>query len=201
MTLALRPPADVRVVWDGQSHASVPAYPNRMPDYAMAGINVPFTVVAVGGAGWDELDPTVNTRLFDQVRTGKTDVLVMCAGGIGDIFDLGYTGAQTYTAAVDYKNAAVAAGFDACLITTTFTVGPAVYAPTAGQLQAIADYNALVLANSGAFDAVVDITAAPLNDPTNSTYFDIDQLHLKATGAAVAGGRLTGPLETLIASL
>ena len=44
--------------------------------------------------------------------------------------------------------------------------------------------NALMVADgSGAFDAAIDISIAPYDDPTNPTYFQVDQTHLTQLGA------------------
>jgi lysophospholipase L1-like esterase len=200
MAARLRLPAPIRVVFDGQSHNETPAPPNSIPDFLMHGRAIPWVEVAVGGAGWDELDPTQAARLFPQVRSGLTDVLIM-NGGQGDVLDLGYTGAQAYTAAVDYKNAAVAAGFDAVLITTQPAFAAGVYPITGPMLTARAAYNALVLANSGGFDAVADISVDPLDDATDTTYFQFDRLHLTAVGAEAAADLIAPALDALLASL
>jgi hypothetical protein len=202
-----------RVVFDGQSLLQTPAE-RPLPTALM--VKCPgydWTTVAVGGAGWGELGPGATgvepaaRRLFPQVRPGRIDVLFMC-GGQGDILDLGSTGAQAYTAATTYKNNAKAAGFDYVVITTMPAMGPQVFPstpeaprPTPAEYTAIADYNAAVLGNAGAFDLVMDISTAPLNNATNMTYFAFDRLHFEVMGAERAAQKCGFPFRTFLEAL
>jgi hypothetical protein len=197
MTLALRPQAPVRPVFYGQSQLGTPPPPNNSATFCMATTGLPWGLDVVGGRGWEEGLPTIGATLFPQARAGLSNPLIMC-GGTGDIFDLNRTGAQTYASAIACRDLAVAAGFGPVLITTHLPVGP-FYSPTAPQLQAIDDLNVLTLANSGAFDAVVDIATAPLDDPTDTTYYAVDELHLNATGAQVLGEKMRTALLAMIA--
>jgi lysophospholipase L1-like esterase len=201
MTLALRSQAPVRVVWDGQSMNNNPPPPNAMPNFAMSGLGVPWTAdPAIGGTGWPALLTTIATRLGRHRRPGLDDILVM-NGGQDGILTQGRTGAQVYADAIAYRDAAVALGFGPVMITTMPDWADGFYTITGTMDTHKASHNALVLANSGGFDAVVDISVAPLNDALNTTYFAIDRLHLNATGAAAAGAILAPAIVSLIASL
>jgi lysophospholipase L1-like esterase len=198
MTLALRPKAPVRPVFFGQSQLGTPAPPNNSPTFCMATTGLPWGVASLGGVGWEEWTaPLLGQYLYPQARAGLVNPLVM-NGGTGDIVDLGRTGAQTYASAIAKRDLAEANGFGPTLITTHLPIGP-FYSPTAPMLQAIVDLNALTLANSGGFDAVVDIATDPLDDPTDLTYYAIDQLHVNATGAAVMGQKMRTALLAMLA--
>jgi hypothetical protein len=198
MPLALRPQAAVRPVFFGQSQLNTPVAPNDSPTFCMAGTGLPWGVAAIGGVGWEEwTDPLLGQYLYPQHVSGTESPLIM-NGGTGDIVDLLRTGAQTYASAVAKRDLAVARGFGPVLLTTHLPIGP-LLGPTAGMLTAIAAYNVLVLANSGGFDAVVDIATDPLDDPTDSTYYAIDQLHLNATGAQVLGEKMRSALLAMLA--
>lgn len=213
----LRGPAPVRVVFDGQSHNNVPAPPVNMPTVVMKGLDIPWVNVAISGYGWGSgpsnnggLAGSASVRLWPQVRNraGCTDILVMC-GGQGDILNGssdsgGQTGAVVYQRAIDYADNARAAGFDLILITTSPPIGPDVLGtgrPTPEEQQAIDDYNTLILANSGDFDAVANISVPPLNDATNLTYFQIDYTHFTAAGAQAAANIIKPVLIGLIDAL
>ena len=59
-------------------------------------------------------------------------------------------------------------------------------APTADDLQARLDHNALMMANAdGHFEAVMDVSVAPLDDPTDTAYY-VDQIHWTTAGAKAA---------------
>lgn len=210
------PPRGIRIVFDGQSMNNTPAAPQNMPTYVMATRPYPWTASpAIGGAGWYDLSRTdsptfnPNTRLYPQARTrpGCTDILVM-TGGQGDTLNDSPSGQQTgavaYARAVAYADAARAAGFDKIIMSTSPAMGPNMLGtgrPTTFEATSRADYNALVLANSGGFDAVADISVAPLDDATNLTYFAIDRLHWSPAGAQAAAAIIGPVIDSVIASL
>lgn len=205
----LRGPAPVRVVFDGQSLNYTPAAPYNVPTRVMSGRHIPWTSVGIGGNGWFDLATTAATRLFPQVRdiAGCTDILIM-NGGQGDFLNAAPSGQQSgatcYSRAVSYANAARAAGFDKIIITTHPAMGPDMLGtgrPTPLEATSLADYNTLVLANSGGFDAIADTSVAPLNDATNTTYFDIDRLHFLAPGAQAAADIISIQLDIILATL
>lgn len=208
----LRTPAPIRIVFDGQSLNNVPAYPMNMPHYVMANRFIPWVDVAISGMGWLDLTPTVATRLYPYARNrpGCVDIL-MLEGGQGDILNSGtgyesdhVDGATTYTRAVTYANNARTAGFDYVLISNITPIGPNVLGtgrPTTSEESAIEDYQALILANSGGFDAVIDINQPPLNDATNGTYFYVDRTHWVEEGARAAAAIISPVLDAFLGSL
>jgi hypothetical protein len=143
---------------------------------------------------------TISTRLAPQRRAGLTDVLIM-NGGQDGILNQGRTGAQVYADAIAYRDAAVALGFGPVLITTMPAWDDGFYAITPTMDTHKASHNSLVLANSGGFDFVADISVAPLNDATNTTYFAVDQLHLTIAGAQVGADLMDPTIDALLASL
>lgn len=198
----LRAPAEVRVVWDGQSYLLAPTVGRKVPEQAMAGTGIPHAVVAVNGQGWVNLTPTAAARVRPQARSGL-DVLVMF-GGLSDVIG-GYTGTQSYDLAVDYKDQAVGWGFDATIMCTWPAVGPNAAGtgfPDAGDQDEIDTYNALVLANTGGWDAVVDMSDDPrMNDATDLTYWHPDRLHFTEAGSGVAAALIRPVLLDVIDSL
>lgn len=204
-----RAPAGIRVVFDGQSLCNVPVAPHNMPTFLMNNRFIPWVNVAISGHGWLDLTPSAETRLFPYARNraGCTDILVMC-GGQGDLFNAApdgqQTGAVAYARAIDYANAARSAGFDYVLITTMSAVGPDVLGtgrPSPSELQGMVDYNVLVLANSGGFDAVADISVSPLDDATNTDFYHIDRTHYVAEGAKAAAELIAPALDNLLGSV
>ena len=191
-------PAGLRVVFDGQSLCVWPPPEfstdgrGPFPDRLMHGLGIPFVNVAVINQGWGyegsgdplHLWTTIETRLFPQVRSGYDDTLVML-GGTSDISHDHQTGAEVFARAVAYSQAARDAGFDAVWAATIPPFAGAL-APTADDLQARLDHNALMMANvDGHFDAVMDVSVAPLDDPTDTAYY-VDQIHWTTAGAKAA---------------
>lgn len=207
--LRARQPAPVRVVFDGQSMLDVPVPPNSFPTFLMAGRGLPWISVGVDGNGWLDLTPTVGSRLYRQARNraGCTDVLIL-SGGQGDILNTApngqQSGATTYSRMVTYANNARAAGFAKVGCTTLPPVGPNVLGtgrPNGTEQTALTDLNVLILANSGGFDGVADISVAPLDDATNTAYFNVDRTHLTAAGAKAAAAIVAPMLDAILASL
>ena len=192
-------PAVVRVVFDGQSLCLWPPvvlttdgrgpFPNRLTH----GLGVPWETVALGDHAWGyegsgdplHLWTTIETRLFPQVRSGYDDTLMML-GGSADIYRDHRTGAEVFARAVAYSQAARDAGFGTVYAATIPPFAGAL-APTADDLQARLDHNALMMANAdGHFEAVMDVSVAPLDDPTDTTYYEADQVHWTTAGAKAA---------------
>ena len=158
----------------------------------MQGFGTRLVIVGVINRGWGYVgggDPlhlwtTIETRLFPQVRSGYYDALLML-GGTSDISHDHQTGAEVFARAVAYSQAARDAGFDAVWAATIPPFAGAL-APTADDLQARLDHNALMRANAdGHFDAVMDVSVAPLDDPTDTAYY-VDQIHWTTAGAKAA---------------
>lgn len=209
-----RAPAPVRVVFDGQSYNLWPPDVfstdglGPMPDRVMSRRGIPWGNVALGNHGWGtagSTDPlhlfaTIATRLFPQARNraGCTDVLVM-AGGSSDIYADHQTGAAVYARAVAYMTAARAAGFDV-VVGVTIPPFAGALAPSLGDLQAITDHNTLMMGGSD-FDAVVDVHVPPIDDSTNTTYFENDQVHWRTPGAIAAAAIVRPVIDAVLAGL
>lgn len=200
----VRAPAPVRVVFDGQSMNWFPFPPYNMPTFAMSGTQIPYEIVAVSGTGWSELQDTIATRVHPQARNrdGCVDILVM-NGGQSDILDTSLTGAELYDVVVDYATSAKAAGFTHVILATLPDMGADVQGdvgrPTEAEYQVIADFNELAIANSGEFDAVVDISSPPFDDAENPIYYRAeDRLHWTVTGAQEAATRFTEAIVSVL---
>lgn len=196
---AVRAPAETRAVFDGQSLCVWPPvefsadgrgpFPNRM----MHGRAIPWVTVALGDHAWGDpgsTDPmalfsTIETRLFPQIRQDGYDYL-MLMGGSADIYRDHKTGAEVFARVVAYAEAARDAGFDQIWAATIPPYGGALN-PSPADLTAIADHNALMVANAdGHFDIVMDVHQPPLDDPTDRTYYEADEVHWVAAGAQAA---------------
>lgn len=193
MPVPLRAPAPVRVVFDGQSQLTIPEAPLNAPTFGMRDSGVPWHNVAVNGTGWEDLLTTQAARLLTQARPDPlVDILVMVGGWSDIIADT--SGEDTHAFAVTYAENARAAGFDHVICATIPVTGPNIYnagIPTPSQYDEIDAYNALVMADTaGDFDASVNISTAPLDDATDSTYFIFDRLHFNVPGAVEVGRRL-----------
>lgn len=208
MSLAqVRKPSPVRVVFDGQSMNESPPYPNNSPKWAMLGTNIPWIEVGIGGNGWQDLTPTINTRLKPQARNraGCLDILVM-NGGQGDRLNSPGTGGTTaetcYQRALDYAAAARALGFHKIITVTWPQWGDILFGGDRATVEDLAvkdAYNQMVLDNAEDWDAVVDChTPAPFTNAADTTYFAIDQLHLNPLGASIMGELIREKIEELI---
>ena len=192
-------PAGARFVFDGQSLCVWPPPEfstdgrGPFPDRLMHGLGIPWETVALGDHAWGyegsgdplHLWTTIETRLFPQARSGYYDYLLML-GGSADIYRDHQTGAEVFARAVAYSQAARDAGF---VVVYAATIPPFAgsLAPTADDLQARLDHNALMRANAdGHFEAVMDVSVAPLDDPTDTTYYEADQVHWTTAGAKAA---------------
>ena len=211
MKSGIRRSADLRIVFDGQSHnrwppAELPPgtpwadgigpYPNRLMLRYLPG--VPFHNAAEGGHGWGDLAVDAATRLWPQARNrdGCLDVLIM-SGGQGDIYNDNCTGQQTYDRAVAYAAAAYDAGFSGVLATTMPAFGPGgSIDPTPDMLQARVDHNTLLMADAeGAFDGVIDWHSHPiLADATDTDWWETDRAHMKPATADLAASLVAAAL-------
>lgn len=193
--IQVRGPAPVRIVFDGQSMNLWPPaelsetpyldglgpYPARL--MRMAGLpGIPFANdIAIINTGWATLLTTAATRLYPQIRNraGCTDILVM-SGGQTDLPDV--TGAQAYTRAVTYADAARAAGFDIIIATTNPGFDPNLNGNMTTKTN---DYNTALEADADdAFDVVVSLDAA-LDNFLDTDLFEGDRVHLRSEGAVL----------------
>lgn len=190
------PGAPFRVVFDGQSHNNIPAAPNGMPSQLMSGRSIPWANVAVNGASWTSLLATVGSRrVYEQATLHAGQTILVMTGGTQDILD-GDTGAQVYADAVAYAEAARTAGYDYALASTIPDALNIDDDPD--QAQARADHNGLILADAAeAFDGVIDFDTA-LPDVGDTTYWDVDFVHLKPAGAGVVAALYAPLLDAIV---
>ncbi len=218
MLAAVRSPAPVRIIFDGQSHNvwPPPALFDRLgpyPAHLMAGplAGIPWHTVAQSGTAWGTpatpgtLAYTAPARLHTHARNrpGCRDVLVMFGGSTDTFGGGGLTGAQVYARAVDYATRARAAGFHHVIGVTIPTTGPeggyGPGRPTPAEYAAQAQHNALMVAGAGTdFDAVVNLNTSPLNDPADPRYFMADRIHLTGHGARTVAALVHAQLAPLL---
>ena len=190
-----RQKTDIRIIFDGQSHNKVPAE-RPYPRWLMSGRPYSWKTVAIEGYSWTDLRPTASTRLFPHFLANTTNILIM-NGGTQNI-RLNQSGATAYADAVQYKNEAKAAGADYVIYTTIPRYGPLFGEPTAPQAQARLDHNVLVLANSGSFDAVANISEAPIDDTLDPDYFAIDRTHFTILGSMYVAEKVAPALDQVL---
>jgi len=133
----------------------------------------------------DTLDAAFIDPLFDADKTSRLAVLL----GTNDINSDGLTGAQGYARLIDYcADRKSAEGWPIDVLTLPDRASVDV---------AIADYNDLIRDGDESYDAVIDIgknspSESRLNDSTNTTYYDDDQLHLTNAGYGVIAENVNG---------
>lgn len=176
-----------RVVFDGQS-LNIAGFGGQWISQVMTGLG-PYSNPSIGSTPWTDLITRAPQSVYPLAAKAQNAILVMGIGGESSLFTEHKTGAQIYAQLVAYSAAAKAQGFDKVL---GLTVPPST-SITGSDETARTTLNGLILADaSHAFDATVDISVSPLNDPTNTTYFNADGLHLKTAGSTVVSG-LVGP--------
>lgn len=167
-----------RVVFDGQSLNLLPIG-SRWPSLAMARRGEHWNNQSNGSTSWTSLHKRAPQIVYPLAALASNAVLVLGIGGETDLMDESDSGATVYADLVAYSAAAKTAGFDKVL---GLTIPPST-AFTSPQNTARLNANTLILADaSGAFDAKVDVSVAPLDDASNTTYYS-DGLHLTAAGA------------------
>lgn len=184
-------PDPVHLVFIGQSMLTIPA--TSSVNYAMAGLDysydnraiagVSFTILHYGGMPVGIPCPPADDRIWPYL-TGRFRLAVFL-GGTTDIATDGDTGATAFADLVAFSDAARANGADACI---AGTIPPGTDFSGGEETERLA-FNSLLLADAGDdFDGTFDVAAAPLDDYTDLTYFNADERHWNATGAALAGG-------------
>lgn len=146
------------------------------------------TVVTMAGEAATQIDPEYDARKGKNVLcfwAGTNDM----SGGSAD-------GPTTYANYVSYCQARQAVGFTVIAF-TVMNRGDAVQ-PTFTSGQPI--FNADVRASWRTFaSALVDVQAQPnLQDPTNTTYFQADKIHLTATGFAIVAALIKAQLDSVV---
>jgi hypothetical protein len=185
-----------RVVWYGDSYCQEVNPGADFPRLTMVGLDAGFNRVGFNGLGWGLLlSGGYQTELTKTAIGTTTNILVM-SGGHGD-FTFGADGETTYDRAVTAAEAAVAAGFDAVVITT---MSPTLETVTDDQETDREEYNTLLLANGDdAFDAVIDLAGdSRLDDYTDTTYYDADETHYNPAGSLVAADLTRPDIAALI---
>lgn len=184
-----------RLIWDGQSHCLWPPTvvhdgrgptPRRLGQlvHMLNGTVYPSITPAVGNTSWTVLATTAETRLRPYARP---DDGLFLWGGQADIYTEGNSGAQTYADACAYADTARGWGFAVIVALTSPMLGGV----QAGHETAVDEYNAALMADGGAhFDRVIDMHTAPFDAPTDTTFFEVDGVHLTDRGAQVAAQRI-----------
>jgi lysophospholipase L1-like esterase len=197
---------DVLIVGDGQSHSNFPMG-FAIPNVVSTELGYPLSSVGVGGSSWSTLLTTVHTRLGPVLSDdGSSTAVLLMIGGTQDIVE-GDTAATLYADAVAYAAAArsLATGPLYIVAATIPPAGPNVLSNhhfTEAEEAVRVAANALMLEDgSGAFDAAIDIGIAPYDDPTDPTYFQVDQTHLTELGArGIAEDIVIPAVEALLAN-
>lgn len=182
----LTPGASYRWTLMGQSMLRQPSGAERIPKQLLRGLN-PFTHhhsnTSAAGRGWDWW---LADGLPDIQRSrAVADVfhIGLYFGGTSDILG-GATGATTYQRISDLDDLLV---FDYTIAVPIPPAGNAIF--DAGEETERQAHNTLMLANSHGFDQVVNLWAT-LDDPTDTTYWEVDQLHLNLAGCDLAASLL-----------
>jgi hypothetical protein len=153
------------------------------------GFNTPPLSIARAGVGWGTMLSTYVADLDLYVHDGPRSInVLMMNGGQGDFIQDAQDAETCYERAVAYAAAAREAGYDYIIHGTHPDIGPLLGTPT--QIDTLYEFNDLLTANAdGAFDVIAECNSGVLSDATNLTYFDIDQVHLRAPGASALGLR------------
>jgi lysophospholipase L1-like esterase len=198
------------IVGDGQSHTNIPLGA-AIPVVVAAQLGARHIYVGIGGTAWSTLARTASTRSWPALKAATQTVAVLI-GGTQDVLD-DDTGAVIYDDIVAYANAMRAAGPDnllivACTIPPVDAANPFTFGAWTDARESVRQMHNLILQHDplGAFDAVVDITVPPYNDPHDTYPDDIDPyvatdgVHFKIRGAAEIARRLVAPVvEDLLA--
>jgi hypothetical protein len=192
-------PATVRVVFEGQSMLKTPTPSSA--DYAMEEIgpvswrNPAFpggswTVLLGGGSVSGSRVLPASLRVFPYL-TATVNVLV-CLGGTTDILTEEDTAEQAFDDLVAYVDAARAVDPD--ILVVAGTIPPSTLFSGPEDTERLG-FNSLLLADADDdFDATFDVTVPPLDDPSDSTYYEIDGLHWKTPGAQAAGSIMSAAI-------
>jgi hypothetical protein len=199
---ALRPTPPVRICWSGQSMLGIPVAPRDVPYMATVQVGLPpWDNISHGGEGWAEL---LADRLAElqAARLRPADVHVLAMDGGQDDIISPYpdtpTAAEAYAAAVAYATAGRTTGFDYVAISTMPAFGPLFGRLTPDEQVVWDATNALIVANSGGFDAVIRCDTPPFLDTSLAAgIFDIDRVHLTQRGGQVKADRWAEGLLTL----
>jgi hypothetical protein len=207
--VAAHHPDDVVTIAVGQSMLVVPA-PSGAFGPALLALGSPAGVnVAHAGEGWLNLADRFAAEMAPLRRRRRATGLdlVLMDGGQGDILNAWPseppTAAVAYQRAIDYRDAVLAADTVTptyFVISTWPMIGPDVLGtgrPSATESARWAEVNALIIANSGGFDAVARCDTAPFDDATDLVYFHPDRTHLTPKGARIKAALLAAAALTI----
>lgn len=169
-------------MFDGQSLFTTPSLSTCAPELVFALTNREITVtnLAVASTTYSQRSSTAASR-YGAVLAATQWSAVVDLGGQSDLW-ADMTATDLYAAALSYWDARRTAGADAIAVCTVPTALNFVLSSTQNT-QRLA-YNALLLASDD-IDVCVDVASDPrFDDCTDTTYFDVDQVHPNATGAA-----------------
>lgn len=186
--------APVFYMSDGNSIATFPNAADCYPTQLLASTGWTGLNKAVPSTPWGQLDDTFPVRCAPYMKAGLVPVYGM-VGGIADV-QLGASAAVIYTRVKAMATLARAAGGASTLVIAS-TITP--YDLLSAPLETVRlDANTLLLADADvAFDAVVDLCAAPMDDPTNTTYYS-DGLHPTTVGAGLIATRMAAAVTPLL---
>ncbi len=199
---------NLRLLEVGQSMWDTPPLPSPLTKRLATALGLPYHDIHHGGFGWQSLLATAEYRAELEAAAAEDfiDIVVMNGGTSDWLFDM-LDAEECYAAWAAYKAAYVAAcptGKRYFFVgVTNPAVGTAFYfpifgVPTAAQLVIHGELNDLLVADEeGLFDATALCHTAPFADPTSTTYFNADQLHLKHAGEVVMCDRLATAVLTL----
>jgi len=142
--------------------------------------------VAISGTTVEQMIAryAANVKPYCVAATASSPAWVYFFGGYNNVSTFGNEdGPTTYALIASYWATAKA---DGCKV-AAFTIPPGVTV-TAGSHETARVYvnTAIVAAQgTGLYDALGDAAAAPMNDYTNTTYFNADQIHFSDTGYGV----------------
>lgn len=197
------PPDPIHIVFIGQSMFKI--HSEAVVTAAMDGLTYSYYNGAYPGASYKMLHHggmdgsgipigPARDRIWPYL-TGQFNLVVF----LGGTTDLGFDGdsaATTYANLLNFAAEAREAGADACI---AGTVMPSVFFSAGEEVERQA-FNSTLLTNSGSpFEGVFDVTVAPLNDYTDTTYWEVDQLHWNVTGCAIGGAMVQTAIVAMFA--
>lgn len=182
----VRPQTRKLIVFDGDSLTSglnltvSESYPYKVLD-TEGRANYDGYNFGVSGQYATQIAADLATQVLPLVGPWAGHYYVLWAG-TNDLTD-GASAADTYASLLSTIQAAKAAGFTVLVLTM-------IKRGTSGPLETKrGDYNTLINANTAGADVVIDVGAnAAFSDVTNTTYYQVDQTHITATGATVVAG-------------
>lgn len=175
------------IIFDGDSRTSgyllsSPITDGYWPELAasLMSESMWYSGVAVAGQRLSTCITNLSGNVTHSLDSTYTKNAVCIFAGVNDVVSDGKTAAQVYASLVSYSQTVKAAGANTVILCIDYAMGL-----TSGEKTAMQSLIALLLANTSDFDIKVrfdQITG--LNDwnSFNSTYYQTDNVHLKAAG-------------------